>query len=252
MRYKKEQMNCTRGDLAIHCVRYEPEDGKNSHPTVILSHEFGGNTHTLRRYAMEYVDRGYLAVSFDFCGSGSGKSEGDSRRMSVVTERDDLEAVMAQTLALPQVDKSRVVLAGGSQGGFVAAMAAARHPREVSALVLYYPAFCIPDNVLTGTVRGRPINFHRETAHFNLWGVDLGARYMSDAKMVDLERDIYSYPGPVLICHGTDDVLVDISYARDARREYPNARLVEIPGGDHCFTKTGFETAIKATFQFLR
>ena len=44
------------------------------------------------------------------------------------------------------VDKKRIVLIGESQGGLVSALAASELKKQVSNLVLIFPAFCIPDN----------------------------------------------------------------------------------------------------------
>ena len=45
------------------------------------------------------------------------------------------------------IDKKRIVLIGESQGGLVSALAAAERKRQISSLILIYPALCIPDNI---------------------------------------------------------------------------------------------------------
>jgi len=72
----------------------------------------------------------------------------------------------------------------------------------------------------------------------------LGAKYALDAQNLDPYKEIRTYKKPVLICHGKADRSVDLSYALRAEREYPNAKLVAIPHGDHGFLFHGFKTAM--------
>ena len=56
---------------------------------------------------------------------------------------------------------------------------------------------------------------------------------------------------PVLIIHGTEDETVPYGYAEDAVRRYCNARLVPVPGDDHCYDRH-LEVVTDAVTAFLR
>ena len=56
---------------------------------------------------------------------------------------------------------------------------------------------------------------------------------------------------PVLIIHGTEDETVPYRYAEDAARRYHNARLVPVPGDDHCYDRH-LEVVTDAVGAFLR
>ena len=59
-----------------------------------------------------------------------------------------------------------------------------------------------------------------------------------DALEKALDRDeIEDYDGPVLILHGSDDTVVDLSFSRDALDYYDNARLIVINGCDHTLSE---------------
>ena len=74
--------------------------------------------------------------------------------MSVLTEVMDLEVVIDHVLQLSPIDGDKgVVLMGCSQGGFVSALTAAKRKEQVSRLVLFYPALCIPDDARAGNLR---------------------------------------------------------------------------------------------------
>ena len=220
-------------------------------PTVIVSHGFASCTRDTKKYAMVFVEEGYAAVCFDFCMSGSGKSSGSSLGMSVLTEKTDLLNVLDYVRELDFVDSNRITLAGCSQGGFVSALAAVDRESEIAQLILYYPALCIPDDAR----RGQMINAKFDPAHvpeqFRALFVRLGAKYALDAQGLDPYREICGFSKPVLIVHGTEDKLVDISYSRRAAQGYPNCRLVEVKG-DHGFILSGFDESKRTTLEFLQ
>lgn len=70
-------------------------DAENPIPLVILSHGFGGNLLGNQDYAAYFFSQGFATYNFDFCGGGIGsKSEGTILDMSVLTEADDLNAII--------------------------------------------------------------------------------------------------------------------------------------------------------------
>ncbi len=256
-------------------------------PAIVLCHEFGLSMLSTSRYARLLCRHGWHVFVFDFPGSGVGKSRGrDSTQASVLTEVGDLGVVYDYVRSRPYVDKTRVILAGASQGGLVAALFAAgcggahgtawdgdsqgadalgvawdgdargsaRQKPEVSALVLYYPALNIPDDARRGNMLGRKIDPDRVPESFRVLGyVRLGPRYVRDARALDPWREIARYEGPVFICHGAKDDIVDIGYARKAAEVYPHARLVELPGARHVFAMPWtVHRAVRETVGFLK
>lgn len=220
-------------------------------PTVIVSHGFASCTRDTKKYAMVFVEEGYAAVCFDFCMSGSGKSTGFSLGMSVLTEKADRLNVLDYVRELDFVDSNRIALAGFSQGGFVSALAAAERESEIERLILYYPALCIPDDARCGQMITAKFDPNHVPEQFKALFVRLGAKYVLDVQSMDPYREICGFSNPVLIVHGTEDKLVDISYSRRAAQGYPNCRLVEIKG-DHGFVFGGFSESKRATLDFLR
>ncbi|MFH1513284.1 MAG: alpha/beta fold hydrolase, partial [Bacillota bacterium] len=216
------------------------------------SHGFASNTNDTRRYARVFAKAGYAAVYFDFCGSGRSKSDGCSTDMSMLTEKEDLSAVLDAVRSLDFVDASQIILAGCSQGGLVSALLAAEREADVAKLILYFPGFCIPDDAR----RGKMLNARFDPEHVpetfrTVLFIKLGATYALTAQKLDPYREIQTYQKPVFICHGTADRVVNLSYAQRAQREYPNAKLEIIQGGDHGFIFHGFKAAMRATMEFL-
>ena len=220
-------------------------------PTVIVSHGFGSCTRDTKKYARVFVDEGCVAVCFDFCMSGSGKSSGSSLGMSVLTEKTDLLNVLDYVRTLDFVDTNHITLVGCSQGGFVSALAAVERESEMERLIMYYPALCIPDDAR----RGQMINAKFDPAHvpdqFRALFVKLSSKYVLDVIGMDPYREVCRFQKPVLIVHGTKDKLVDIGYSRRACEGYQNCQIVEV-NGDHGFIFSGFAQSKRATVEYLR
>ena len=90
-------------------------------PCVVLCHPhplYGGDrrNNVVRALAEGALASGVAALSFDFRGVGASEGSHDGGR----GERDDARAALAAAAARPEVDASRIALAGYSFGGGVA------------------------------------------------------------------------------------------------------------------------------------
>ena len=94
MKPRKEKIEFRRGGLTIRGhVRGRREEPQHA---VILSHGFLANEKMCCRYAEVLAGLGFLAVTYDFCGGGIRcRSDGRTEDMTVLTEKEDLLAVLA-------------------------------------------------------------------------------------------------------------------------------------------------------------
>ena len=228
----------------IFCVLKVPE-GDGPFPLVILCHGFGGNHIGNRDYADFFVSGGFAVCSLDFCGGGlfSG-SAGKMEDMSVLTEAEDLNAVIDRFLEDPRF--SRVCLWGNSQGGFVSSYVAAERPEDVAALVLEYPAYVLAD---FAKGQRRADGTFPETGW--LLGMRIGRGYFEALADMDIYGHIASYRGPVLILHGDKDRLVPLSYSQRALGAFEHAEMIVMPGQGHGFTGEGRREAMNMELAFL-
>lgn len=174
-------------------------------------------------------------------------SGGATTEMSVMTEVNDLEAVMETAKEWDFVEDESIVLLGTSQGGFVSAIAAARHADEVAGAVLCYPAFVIMD-----MVHGQFDSLAEVPDTFPLNWITAGRIYAEDVWDYHAYEEINNYKKPVLLLHGDQDSLVDVSYSERALEVYENARLHVIEGAGHGFHGADFEEAINDIFEYLQ
>lgn len=237
----KTSFECSRDGLTIRGTEYRP-DGENL-PIAVVSHGFMANSETVVQYAKLLARMGYAAYCFDFCGGCvlMGKSDGETTEMSVITETEDLKAVIDYAASLSYTDESNITLMGCSQGGFVSSLVAAELDEKISNLVLFYPAFSIPDDARKGKMMFAEFDPENIPETIYCGPMKLGKCYVADVIDMDPFAEIVSYSGDVLIVHGTDDSIVDLSYAERAYEAY-NSRAGEgrtvfkiIDGAGHMF-----------------
>ncbi len=241
----KEKFSCKREDLTIRGRVYRPDDDSRKYPLVIISHGFMANYKSTKHYAKKFAKMGYAAVIFDFNGGGIGsRSDGKTQDMSVLTEKEDLKAVIAAASGLPYVDGEDITLMGCSQGGFVSAMVAEDLQDKIRRLILFYPALCIPDDARKGQMMLAKFDPQNVPETLNCGPMKLGRRYVTDVLDMNPFDEIRDYKGPVLIIHGTRDEIVNQSYAHEAYINYlkthgrvpsGDVQLVMIDGGNHGF-----------------
>ncbi|WP_342565572.1 alpha/beta fold hydrolase [Paenibacillus sp. FSL R7-0345] len=250
----ERDFSCTRDGLTIRGRAFIPAG--DHLPAIIVSHGFGGNAKDLYTYCQTLVSWGYAAYCFDFCGGsapGQGTSDGATTEMTVLTERADLLAVMDYVKGLDAVDADKITLMGFSQGGFVSALAAAKRPDEVEALILIYPALCIPDHAREGALAGASYDVNDVPEVIDCWNMRIGKGFHEAVVEMDPFEQIVAYKGPVLLMHGTADQAVPYTYAVKAQESYApeQCHLQLIQEAGHSFTETQSASALVSIQQFL-
>ena len=221
-------------------------------PLIITAHELGSDSQRpwWVNYARHWAAEGYAVLTFDFAGGGNrSRSEGKTTDMSVLTEVSDLEQMLSEARTWNFVDTTRIVLVGGSQGGGVASIVAARHPKEIAAQVLLYPAFHLPDNLhkLYPNLNNLPETDGRNGM------ITIGRKYILDMYDHDYDKDMQAYDGPVIIVHGDKDKTVPIAGSERAVTVFKNARLYTIKGAGHVFlTEPQQAEFLQVADEFLR
>lgn len=247
--------SCIRDGLTIRGTEYRPEG--NDLPIAIVSHGFMATQGTVKEYARLLARKGYVSYCFDFNGGCliKGQSDGKTTDMSVLTEVKDLEAVIAYARSRPYTG-SQLLLMGASQGGMVSALVAAKPDSKVNRLILFYPAFCIPDDARAGNMMMAKFDPNNIPERINCGPMKLGRCYVADVLHMDPFQEIQGYTGPVLIVHGTNDKIVHIDYAKKAYAAYSAVCLEQAPllkiieGGSHGFSKEHDSTAMAYIEEF--
>ena len=224
-------------------VIFRPDQADEKFPTVIFSHGFGSNYHELIHHGSGFAENGIVCVMFDFCGGGDeSTSDGTMLEMTVLTEAEDLEAVMDSILDQPYVNNDALYLQGESQGGFVSAIVGNRRKEDIKGLILWYPAFVIPEDAKK----------RLESGITSFGGHDLSPEYDRVAKEIDVDKLQQDFGKPVLLIHGNKDELVPIEYSRTAAARYGYATLREIRGAGHGFEGKDSDNAREMSIAFIK
>ena len=150
--------------------------------------------------------------------------------MTVFTEVADLGIVLDRIRSLDYVDADNVFALGSSQGGLVTALLAEERPEDIKGMILFYPAFNIPEIVEKFSSLAGNGGFFG-----GFGGFGLSDAFVDSVKDYDVYAHIGKYPGDIIILHGTKDFLVDIKYSEKAVETYPSAVLYPIQGANHGF-----------------
>ncbi|OYP68563.1 S9 family peptidase [Prevotella sp. P2-180] len=215
-------------------MMYYNSTSSKKQPAVILSHSSSLTHEAMKGYASAIAKMGFAAYCFDFCGgSDKSKSDGKTDEMTVFTEVEDLRAVVKTVKSLDYVDSSNVCLLGSSQGGLVSALLADECPDDFAGMILFYPAFNIPDMVKMFSGFGDFGGF----GGFGDFGgmMSMSEAYINSIKDFDVWSHIGKFSKPVCIIHGTADMIVPISNSVKAVGLYPSATLNKIEGANHGF-----------------
>lgn len=203
---------------------------------------------TVQSYAIALAEAGYAALAYDFCGgSTNSRSDGKTTEMSIFTEEDDLKTVVAAVKNVTFVDINNISLLGCSQGGMVSAMVAADIPEDIEKLILIYPAFSCADDARNSYSSVTDI-----PDEVNFMGMNIGKIYYEYLLDYDPYQDITRYMGSVLIQHGTNDAIVNITYSETAEDSYSNATLIRYSGAGHGFQGQTLKQSESDVIAFLK
>lgn len=233
----KQIIYCQNGSKRIYGTLYLPK-GKDPFPLVIYSHGYGYVIEEISSRRM--AKNGIAFYSFDFPGgSPRSRSDGSSTNMSVMSEADDLEAVLDHFRHDQRIDQGNIWLCGSSQGGFVSTVTGIRRQQDIRGLFLLCPAYIAQDF--------RKIYFGDGDipATFPFSNMILGRRYITDLAGYDVYAEMKTFRNPVHIYHGTADRLVPISYSERAAQAFPNVVLTRCAGAGHMVSSSGYGRQIE-------
>lgn len=247
--------NNTNSDSSVKTVkRNKTRESLPQKKYQVLEQDWNINQDGVNIYGRLYLPQnlpgqGYVAYAFDYPGGAkNGCSTGVGQlNMSIFTEEQNLKTVLNAVRNRSDVDRYQVSLLGESQGGAVSAMLASKYPKEVKSLILLYPAFSITDYA---QVAFKSINRVPDT--LNLFGFTVGKNYFAKLFNYDLLKSATKYNGPVLIMHGTDDIIVPETYSEKANKKFKHSKLYIFKHAGHDFKGKYVTRANRLITDFLK
>ena len=236
VRYVADQVYGRVGDRELTMHLYAREDASERAPGVVFIHGGGfveGFPEMVIRYAAFLAAAGYVTCSIDY------RLAHEAKWPAPVEDSKCAVRWMRAHAAEIGLDPDRLGVAGGSAGGYLAAMVAgtpgefegaggnAAASSAVRAAVLWYPGLDL-----------RPSRRWSETLHLaarELFGGDVDETTATAASPITYAEQTM----PTLTFTGTSDALVPVEQVRAYHQALDSAgvanRLVEVEGAGHSF-----------------
>lgn len=220
---------------------------QDQHPVCLIFHGFTGQkTGTKFCYvqlARMLEVKGIATFRFDFLGSG--ESDGNFVDMTFQDELSCARVILEETLKMENC--TEIYVLGHSMGGAVASELAKLYPQQIKKMVLWAPAFNLPDALLylTGQVERAQTYDHS--------GYEISDEFVEDILSRDFYEHLDTYQNKLMIIHGTADTTVpyDISQ-RYLQGFHKDTEFVAIEDGNHNFDKlTDIKKVLKLSLDFL-
>jgi uncharacterized protein len=216
---------------------------KISNSLIIISPGLGKNISAKSFFyaAKQLCEKNNYIFIFDFIGgSNICKSDGKTYEMSVFTEVKDLTLVLKKMSQNKNYKK--ISLLGFSQGGLVSSIVAAKKSKLISNLILFYPAFSIPNIVKKKSLF---IPTFLMPKKFKINGIWLGPIFVKDARKLKIWKSIKKYQNRVVIFYGDNDKICTNKYIQKAMSTYKNIRVYKYLNTGHAFSKKQTDSAVK-------
>ena len=220
--------------IRLHAKLNMPE-GKEKCPLAIVIHGFTGHMEEPHIIAVSEAlnEIGIATLRVEMYGHGG--SDGEFKNHTLYKWVTNALAVVDYAKKLDFV--TDLFITGHSQGGLLTMLIAGMRPDDFKAVIPLSPAWMIPDGARAGTLLGQAFDPAHIPDELSSWDRTLSGNYIRVAQTIHPEEEIARYPGPVLIIQGDADEAVPLDYAKKAAQLYKNAKLVVIPGDDHCYTR---------------
>jgi dipeptidyl aminopeptidase/acylaminoacyl peptidase len=246
-----EKISWKHNSLKIFGEVYIPAGRNRPYPALVICHGIpakvkGPDDRGYPFLAERFCREGFFVLIFNF--RGAGLSEGN---FDILGWTRDLEGALNYLALRPEPDQKRIFLMGFSGGAAVSIYVAA-HRKEIAALVS-----CASPAEFRDLTRGkgledfliharevRIIKDENFPASIKKW-----KKSFSTVKPLDWVARIP--PRPLLIIHGTEDDVVDVSHARRLYEKVQSkADLFLIEGAVHRLRED--ERAVRKAIEWLR
>lgn len=216
-------------------------------PVLLIFHGFTGQC-TGTKFSYVSLSRlleakGIGTLRMDFLGSG--ESDLTFKEMTFDDELSCARILLEELKKMPQV--TDIYVLGHSMGGAIASELAKLYPEDIKKLVLWAPAFSLPEalDYLTGKVPEAPVYDHN--------GFEISDEFVKDMVKRDFYKDLDTYKNELLIIHGTKDQTVPYKISEKYKPLFGSQMVFHpIEGGSHNYDKKDhIHEVIATTYHFL-
>lgn len=216
-------------------------------PLVVFSHGYNGFKMDFDETAKYLAERGIASLCYTFCGGSTRDVSGmPTTDMTIFSEMENLETMLAFAKQLETVDTENIFTFGGSQGGLVTALTCDEKSDEIRGMMLLFPAFCIPDNWTE-----RYANKSDIPEELEFWGMKLGGCFFESIHGYDVFSKVGNYKNNILVMHGDQDPIVGLGYSEKIEKCYEHVILKVFQGESHGFSPAGNRIMTEMVYSFV-
>lgn len=236
----KEHVWINSRNKRLSAMLHIPDSFKSGTPLVVCCHGFTGNkvgyNHITLNLANYLEERDFSVLRFDFLGSGD--SEGNFATDTIVSGwRQDLINVLNWVKTKQEFYHSPIILYGHSLGGLVV-LSHEDVKRQVTARVVFAPVTKptpnFRDAILGPELWTKALAGERIENFFEK-GFALESQFVRDLVENDYQPIISAgkFASPLLVVHGTADVVVPIQGSKELVKRYPGSKEFAVTDFDH-------------------
>ena len=229
-----------RDDLEIDGVLYLPE-GTGPFPVCFIAQGLGAPYYGYEDIAVKLASEGIAAALMNFTAKDG--------TFSVITEAEDLMAVIDGITSLPYIYCRNTFLWGHSFGGLVVSYAGCEYfpyySEKIKGLILVEPSFDFQERYRKSypSVSDIPDD------------VQYGKIFYEDLLSFDIYEKMPAFGGKVVIFAGTEKGSIGFGKPEifeKAQKSFSNAGITPVEGADHYFGDTGREAMIRGAIDFIK
>ncbi|MDW8034624.1 MAG: alpha/beta hydrolase [Nitrososphaerota archaeon] len=216
-------------------------------PAIVFSHGFTGNkieAHRLFVRAARKASReGFVAVRFDF--RGSGESDGEFEYVTISSEISDLNTVLNFIEGREEVIRDKIGLVGLSLGGVISIITASKNPIVKAVCTWSSPAYFKPPLNSRNPILGDLSQLEKDYIDLPS-GYRIRRTFFEDAQKYNiLDSCAKISPRPLFIIHGSNDNIVSVEHAQLLYEKAGEPKkIVIIDGADHSFNRRDWEDSV--------
>lgn len=198
---------------SLHIPDKAAGEGFDPLPLLIICHGFVGSRIRVNRLFVEaarhFARNGFMVLRFDY--AGCGESAGNYGEQIFGDFIQQTLHVLDFAEKLEGVDTGNITLIGHSLGGAVATFAAA-HDNRVKSLALWAPV-AYPFQDITRIVGEQTYLEARNNRYADYEGYLFTSRFFDSMAPYSPLKEIQSFPGEVLLVHGSSDYVIPSKYS---------------------------------------
>ncbi len=240
--FTQETVSIQGGERTVPAIVTLPV-GEGKFPAVVINHGHGGNKDEgggFAGVAQALAKAGIASIRMDFAGCGDSTAPFTQNTLSNMAE--DSNAAKDYLLKNYPVDADRLGILGYSMGGRLALELVSGKDNPYKAVVLLSAAANDGEKCIQGALglditaeEGKAVCKEKGSYDYTtIYGqeLSLSAQWFDDM-MVDPLAGIKNYTGPMLVLHGTEDVVVTDEVNKLILAAYPAAQEIIVPEADH-------------------